>query len=120
MADAHLGDFYGRIHRIRKNYRSGGGFEAAGTLGRAYFVPPPPVHVVPTGRILRAGLYTLVAVTVLKALILANIGPTAYANRIATLQRGDAIARIGAVLMTADPATSFLATEIAAVSASQS
>ena len=108
MADAQLREFYSRVHRIRKNYSRGGGFEAPGTLGRAYFVPPP-VRPLPLGRILRPMVYTLVAVTVLKAMILVEIGAAAYADRLAVLQRGDSLARIGAVIMTADPVTDHIA-----------
>jgi hypothetical protein len=100
MADAHLRDFYGRVYRIRKNYRRGGGFEAAGTLGRADFVPPPPVRLVPASTILRS---------LLKALILANIGAADYGARLAVLAKGDALSRIGAVIMTADPVTTHAA-----------
>jgi hypothetical protein len=109
MADAHLRDFYGRVYRIRKNYRRGGGFEAAGTLGRADFVPPPPVRLVPASTILRSLIYTLVSVTLLKALILANIGAADYGARLAVLAKGDALSRIGAVIMTADPVTTHAA-----------
>lgn len=112
MADPNLRDFYGRIYRIRKSHSRGGGFEAAGTLGRAYFIPQP-ARSLRLGRMLRPLLLLIVAVTILKAAILTEIGPQAYAARLATLQKGDALDRIGALIMVADPATSFIAAKVA-------
>lgn len=108
MADQNLNDFYGRIYKIRKTHRRGGGFEAAGTLSRAYFVPPPS-RSFPVMRVARPLVMLLAAVTILKALILAEIGPTAYETHVAALQEGDAFDKIGAVLMTPDPVARLVA-----------
>lgn len=113
MADSNLRDFYGRIYRIQKRHREGGGFEAAGTLGRAYFQPPPSrSHVAP---VLRAIVMVFAAVTLVKVMILSAIGPHDYADRLSMLRQGDSLDRAGAVVMVADPVTTFLAGKIAAL-----
>lgn len=112
MADPNLKDFYGRVYKIRKSHRRGGGFEAAGTLGRAYFVPrqgkafPIMAVVKPLG-------YVVAAMIVLKALIMNQIGPDAYLQHIQTLFSGDTFDKVGAVLMMPDPVSSFLTSLLA-------
>lgn len=113
MADQNLRDFYGRVYKIRKNHSRGGGFEASGTLGRSYFVPPPG-RSLPILRIAKPAIVLLAVVVILKALILAQIGPTAYETHIAVLQEGDTFDRIGAVLMAPDPAARLLASAFSA------
>ena len=115
MADPNLRDFYGRIYRIQKRHRRGGGFEATGTLSRAYFVPPPSrsFHIV------RPLVMVVIAVTVVKVLMLSVVGPADYANRIAGLQAGGTIDRVGAVVMSVDPVTGFLAEKISDLRSSQ-
>lgn len=108
MADPNLRDFYGRIYRIQKRHRRGGGFEATGTLGRSYFVPPPSRSI----NIVRPLVMVVIAVTFVKVLMLAVIGPADYASRIAGLQAGGTIDRVGAVVMAVDPVTGFLAGKI--------
>lgn len=114
MLDPHHRDFYSRVYRIRKNYLRGGGFEAAGTLGRSYFVPPP-VRPLKIRKFLRAAFLAVLAVTLLKALILSEIGAPAYAQRLTVLEQGDSIARIGAKIMIADPVTMRAAAAMKAV-----
>lgn len=108
MADPNLRDFYGRIYRIQKRHRRGGGFEATGTLGRSYFVAPPTRSI----NIIRPLIMVAISVTMIKVLMLAAIGPADYATRIAGLEAGSTIDRIGAVVMTVDPVTGFLAGKI--------
>jgi flagellar basal body-associated protein FliL len=108
MADPNLRDFYGRIYRIQKRHRRGGGFEATGTLGRSYFVAPPSRSI----NIVRPLIMVAIAVTVVKVLMLAAVGPADYASRIAALESGSTIDRVGAVVMTVDPVTGFLAGKI--------
>lgn len=113
MADPNLRDFYGRIYRIQKRHRQGGGFEAAGTLGRAYFQPPQSRSL--AAPVLRALIMMLVAVTLVKVLMLSAVGPQEYATRLSVLQQGDSFDRVGAFVMTADPVTTFLAGKVAAL-----
>lgn len=112
MADPNVKDFYGRLYRIKKTHRRGGGFEAAGTLGRAYFVTPPGRRsfLLP---LLRPLLILVVCLTLLKAVILSSIGGAAYLDRMASLQNGDRISRVGAVVMRIDPVTQYLADKVA-------
>lgn len=111
MADPNIQDFYGRLYRIRKTYSRGGGFEAAGTLGRAYFVPPRRRRSFLV-LLIRPLLFLAVFVTLLKAVILSSIGATAYMDRLATLQNGDRISQAGEVIMKIDPATRYIADKI--------
>lgn len=111
MADPNIQDFYGRLYRIRKTYSRGGGFEAEGTLGRAYFVAPRRRRS--TLLILvRPLLFLAIFLTLLKAVILSSIGPSAYMDRMATLQNGDRISQAGEVVMQIDPVTRYLADKI--------
>ncbi len=111
MADPNLRDFYGRIYRIQKAHSRGGGFEAEGALGRSYFVAPP-ARSLAFGRLLRPLLYLAIVITLVKAFIFAQIGPATYASRVAALQKGDSIDRVGAFIMIVDPATAYLAGKI--------
>ncbi len=108
MVDRNLQDFYGRLYRIQKIRRRGGGFEAPGTLGKSYFVPRASRNIPIVGPL----LIVLVAVTCLKAVILAEVGTKNYDSRIAALEEGGIIDRIGGLVMIADPATEYLSGKI--------
>ena len=113
MVDRNLTDFYGRLYRIQKIRRRGGGFEAAGTLGRAYFVPRPRRRGLP---ILGPLLIVIVAVTCLKGVIFNAVGPGVYDARIASLQKSaSTMDEIGGLIMQAGPATHYIANKIASL-----
>ena len=103
MQDPNMRDFYGRIDRIEKTHQSGGGFEATGTLGMAYYnsLKQERRH----GTWVFPVVLVLATVLVIKASVLASIGATAYAERIATLQSGGLIDKIGGYVLQADPLT---------------
>lgn len=107
--DPNMQDFYKRIGRIDEIRRSGGGFEAQGTLGRAYFQND---RARPRFVWLRALLPVLLAVIVVKAAVLSRVGEATYDERVATLAVGDTADQVGAMLLQSDPATVWLAGKI--------
>ncbi len=111
MIDPNLTDFYGRVTRIKKARAKGYGFEAPGTLGRSYYLQPQSKR---RSRIWPV-LFLLVCAVVLKGMIFYNIGAQSYNERVAALQAGDGIERVGGWLMQSEPATTFVADTIAAV-----
>lgn len=107
MADPQMKDFYGRLRRINKIHRAGGGFEASGTLGMSYYsgINRRRNHakwLLPVALL----LFTIVGI---KAAVHANIGSFAYESRIAALRDGDSADRIGAYVLQADPLTLYVA-----------
>lgn len=57
-----------------------------------------------------AAIFTFLALfMLLKAVLLAQVGHDDYANRVALLQVGTPVERVGAVVMSIDPVTSYLA-----------
>ncbi|WP_417241695.1 hypothetical protein [Celeribacter sp.] len=58
---------------------------------------------------LRLVFFTLLGVLLFKALVLASLGTVSYNARVATLQDGTVVERIGAWIMTADPSTVWVA-----------
>jgi hypothetical protein len=100
-----LQDFYARIARVETAHARGLGFEAHGTLGRSHYHRPERRRFT----LLKPVIVTLLCVTALKAAILNEIGAETYAARVAELTAGTGVDRIGGTLMTADPATVWLA-----------
>jgi len=113
MSDPNLVAFYGRIARIERARTKGYGFEAPGTLGRSYSLPPKHRRN-PTLRIV-----VLVAICAfgLKAAIHHTVGPDTYQQRVADLQTGEGFDRLGGWLMQADPVTVWLSGQITEVKA---
>lgn len=113
MSDPNLDDFYRRVARIEQDRAKGYGFEANGTLGRSHYLRPVQRRV----PILRYLILVFVCAFGLKVAILYNVSPEFYDARIARLQAGHEVDRLGAWLMQADPVTVWVATQIASVSA---
>lgn len=83
MKDPNLHKFYERVNRIEESHAAGVGFEAPGTIG---WVKMRKLR--PRGRKLpwvRVALYLTVTFTLMKALVLAQIGVDSYAQRLASL-----------------------------------
>jgi len=104
MADPQYQEFRGRLRRVERIHRRGGGFEAAGTLGRtAYVVKPQRTSLLrPVALVLGAGL-------LLKAILFIQIGEADYTDRVARLEGGSQIEAIGAWVMQPDAVTVWLA-----------
>ena len=114
MSDPSLTEFNTRIARIQKARAKGHGFEAEGALGRSFYTRSDPRYRrklrIPVLRPLFLGI---VFGTVVKALLLYQLGTTDYDTRVAGLMAGQGVDRIGGWLMQADPVTSALARQIA-------
>ncbi|MGB8622510.1 MAG: hypothetical protein WCD16_06810 [Paracoccaceae bacterium] len=104
MVDPNLRDFHGRLRRVNRIHRRGGGFEAAGTLGRSVYVERPAQR-----SLLRPLMLVLAFGLVLKAVLYIQIGPDDYQNRVERLRQGSQVEAIGAYVMQADAATVWLA-----------
>ncbi|MDI3336505.1 hypothetical protein QKW60_08815 [Defluviimonas aestuarii] len=103
MVDRNLQNFYGRIGRIEKIHKAGGGFEAQGTLGMSYYnAQRRSAH---RRGFLAPLVLTLMTIVLIKSMIHASIGAAAYDERIVTLQAGEYADRVGAYVLQADPLT---------------
>ena len=111
MQDPNMDDFFSRLDRIERTHRSGGGFEAAGTLGMTYYNSLK--HQKRRGSWIFPAAMVCLAVVAIKAGVLSNIGETAYADRIAALEAGGMADRVGAWVVQADPLTMKLSAVLA-------
>ncbi len=103
LADPTMQNFAGRIRRIEKIHRKGGGFEAAGTLGQSFYTR---MHLKRTKRpVIRPALTVLAVFVCFKAVTLAHLGTADYTTRLDTLRSGNAVQQAGAHLMAIDPIT---------------
>jgi hypothetical protein len=110
MADPNMRNFYRRVGRIERMHEQGAGFEAAGTLGMSYYNSLKRSRRRMTW--LMPVALVLATIVVMKATILVNIGPEAYAERVAGLEAGTLADRMGAYVLQADPITQWLATAL--------
>ncbi len=113
MSNSQMQEFSGRLRRIEKIHRKGGGFEAAGTLGQSYYTK---LRLRNQRRPLMRPLVILVAVVeTFKGAMLASIGQEAYAAKLATLAEGSAVEKAGGFIMTIDPIAMTIAQAIGSV-----
>lgn len=110
MADQNMVDFYGRVSRIKKARAKGYGFEAEGTLGRSYYLQHLPTRS--RISILKPAMIVLFSAFGLKGAIHYQIGGSVYSERVAELQSGKGIDRLGGYLMQADPLTMFVSAKL--------
>lgn len=103
MADPYIKEFRGRLRRVERIHRRGGGFEAAGTLGRSHYTARAPRR----SSWLKPLLLVAAGALLLKALLYMQIGPVDYADRVARLSKGSQVEKIGAYIMQADGVTVF-------------
>ncbi len=112
MVDRNMQNFYGRLGRIERIHDAGGGFEADGTLGMAYYnARRKPVRR--RGGFLGPLVLVMVTVVAIKAAVLATIGPERYGERMAALREGSAVEQVGAYVLKAEPVTAWAAGWIA-------
>ena len=110
MTDLNLTDFYGRVARIQKARAKGYGFEAPGARGRSAYNQPKARRRAILGPV----VFLLVCALLLKGAILHSVGAASYDARVASLQAGDGIERIGGWLMQSEPVTVFMSGAITA------
>lgn len=102
MANRQMDEFQGRLQRIDKIHRRGGGFEAVGTLGRAEYRERRSFSI------FRPLLLVFAVLLILKTALLMQIGVADYQERVDRLALGGDVERIGAFVMQADPVTVWL------------
>lgn len=110
MTDQNMVDFYGRVARIKKARAKGYGFEAAGTLGRSYYIQRSRVRA--RNSILKPALIVMLGAFGLKGAIHYQIGGAVYSERVAELKAGQGFDRLGGYLMEADPVTMFVSAKL--------
>ena len=108
MADPNLKDFYVRLGRIEKIRRSGGGFEAVGTLGLSHFSRTNRQSI----PIFRPLLVLFIAIIAIKGIIHHQVGADTYVARVDALHQGGTVDQVGAFIMQADPLTLFVSAQI--------
>ncbi len=105
MTDPNMRDFYSRVNRIERLHSRGYGFVATGTLGRT----PRPSRRSWLVPVLRSVLFLVLGVICLKGVLNYQVGPDLYDQRVERLATGDEVERIGAAIMWADPASTWVA-----------
>ncbi|MDV7141677.1 hypothetical protein R3X27_03170 [Tropicimonas sp. TH_r6] len=111
MRDPQFKAFSGRLRRIEKTQRRGGGFEAAGTLGQSHYTR---VRRRSERRSLLRPALTFVSVIILmKGGLLAAIGETSYSEKLANLLQGNLFEQFMAYIMAIDPVSKAFAQLIA-------
>lgn len=108
MYDPQYQQFRGRLARLDRMHRRGQGFEAPGTLGRSYYTRATSRRI-PLWRSL--GVMAM-AVLVIKALILAQIGALDYNERLARASGDSWVQQTAVYIMQIDPITEWMATEM--------
>lgn len=101
MTDPNMQNFQGRLGRINRIHRAGGGFEADGTLGMSYY------NSHRTKRrsywLIKLALVLAAFLVILKVSMQLVIGEAAYADRISKLAAGTDSDRLGANILQVDP-----------------
>ncbi|WP_093149689.1 hypothetical protein [Aliiruegeria lutimaris] len=108
-----MNDFSGRLRRIEKIQRRGGGFEATGTLGQSYYTKLRLRHQ--RRPLLRPAVVFVFVIMLFKGGLLAAIGAEAYTQKLSVLHQGDTVEKIGAFIMAIDPFTATIAKMIAPI-----
>jgi hypothetical protein len=108
MKDPNLDEFYDRVAKIQRDHSKGYGMEAAGTLGRSSTRRRSGRQI----PILAPLLVIILCGFALKATLHARIGEQLYDQRVAALETGEALDKVGAFLMKADPVTLAISAQI--------
>lgn len=111
MGDTNMKNYYQRIDRIGQTHSQ---------LAKGYVTEVTDDGLIVhrprrTRRSLpwRGLLFVLIIGMAFKALLLAYIGETEYAARVANLETGAVVEQAGAFVMKADPVTQYLAAQVA-------
>ena len=106
--DPNLNDFYSRVSRIEKSHAKGYGFEAAGTIGRRSSVRGNARLL----KLVRSAVLVLAMGVGLKGVIHYFVGAQTYESRVSALAAGNGFDPVGAWLMHADPATTWVSGQL--------
>lgn len=111
MADANDTIFARRLQRIEKRHRKlAHGYVRLKNVD-GLLIPVPDRRLHRRSFPLAGLLIALAALTAFKGFLLAYHGPTAYAENLDILATGNAVERVGAWVMSADPLTRWLAAQ---------
>lgn len=108
MYDPQYEQFRGRLERLDRMHREGYGFEAPGTIGRSSYRRRLPGGI-PLWRSL--GMIAL-SVILVKALILVQIGPISYNQRLESAAGDSVVQQVSIYIMQIDPITEWMAGEM--------
>ncbi|MCB2110754.1 hypothetical protein [Albidovulum sp.] len=111
MVDRNLQKFYGRVGRIERTHKAGGGFEAEGTLGMSHYNARKRPARLRLGWLMPLVL-VLAAVVVIKASVFALIGSESYGERMAAIPSDTTLGAIETFILQPDPLTRALAAQI--------
>lgn len=103
MYDPQYQEFQGRLRRVDRIHRRGGGFEAVGTLGRSFYNQRTQRRP-----LLRVLMVVAAGFLAIKALLLMQIGTVDYQDRLQRLHDGSMVEQAGAYVMQIDPVTAWL------------
>lgn len=114
MADANIARFNKRVREIEGRHKR---------LSSAYVrLEERDGLLIPVARSrprrsmpLRGITLSLVTFLVFKGFLLAYLGPITYADRLATLEAGNAAEKLGGWIMSADPVTLWIASQLGAL-----
>jgi hypothetical protein len=106
--DPNLNDFYSRVSRIEKSHAKGYGFEAAGTIGRKSSARGNARLL----KLVRSAVLVLAMGVGLKGVIHYFVGAQTYESRVSALAAGNGFDPVGAWLMHADPATTWVSGQL--------
>ncbi|MEO1680216.1 MAG: hypothetical protein AAFU80_18890 [Pseudomonadota bacterium] len=106
MRDPQIKEFNQRLKRIDRIHRSGGGFEAAGTLGQSHYTRMRRRAGRP---VLRPALAILFGVVLFKAISSASMGNADYVAQVETMRAGGVGEKVAAFVMAPDPISATLA-----------
>jgi hypothetical protein len=102
MLDPNIKDFYERVGRLNEAHAQGFAFEAPGVFGRSHFRKPKQKSRM---RLVLPVLFLVLAATGMKGAVHYAVGGPTYEGRVAQMQAGDSLSKLGAVLMAPDHLT---------------
>lgn len=111
MGDANQNDFEVRMNKINRRHKrlSRGYVMSVNHDGLIIAQPKARQSWIPW----RGILFVLVGTILVKAVMLAQVGTESYDARVTTLSAGNQLEKVGAYVLTADPATRWIAAQIA-------